>query len=379
MQAVNANILNNQRFLQENIVSETGAKLEGEYTKDNWKYNSGYNFVETKITNLNDVDNPRFVRLYSDVIREHAVFGQAQYQNSNYNFTIKPGVRINYIEKFGKTLIEPRLGIHKKISNTFSVEVLGEFKHQNVSQVINFQNDFLGIEKRRWQLSDNDSIPILKSKQASVGFTYKKNQWLLDATGYYKTVDGITTQSQSFTTKYEFNKNKGSYDALGIDFLLRKNFKNLNTWLSYSFIHNTYSFDELEEKQFPSNFDITHAITFGSTYSSKFFNISFGLNYATGKPTSQPVLGNEIVADEINFDSANNIRQNDYLRADASALYKKQITDKTSVDVGVSVWNIFNNKNTINNYYRIGEEDTVNEYSRYSLGTTPNFLLKLNF
>ena len=68
--------------------------------------------------------------------------------------------------------------IHKKINDTFSVEVLGEFKHQNVSQIINFQNDFLGIEKRRWQLSDNDSIPIIRSKQASVGFTYKKKQWL---------------------------------------------------------------------------------------------------------------------------------------------------------------------------------------------------------
>ncbi|CAM1351702.1 TonB-dependent receptor [Tenacibaculum crassostreae] len=378
LKAFNANILNNQRFLQENVISETGFKLEGIYSKNNWKYSNGYNFVETKITNLNDVDNPRFLRLFSNVIREHAIFSQVEYHNIDENLTIKPGVRINYIEKFNKTIIEPRLSIHKKINEEFSVEILGEFKHQSTSQIINFQNDFLGIEKRRWQLSSNDSIPILKSKQASIGFTYKKKQWLIDAVGYYKLVDGITTQSQGFTTKYEFNKNKGSYDALGVDFLVRKNFKNLNTWLSYSFINNTYSFDDLVEKQFPSNFDITHSFTFGSTYTSKFVIFSLGLNYATGKPTSQPVIGNEINDNKVNFDTANNIRQKDYLRADASAMYKKQITDRTSVDIGISVWNIFNNKNTINNYYRISN-DNVNKYSRYSLGTTPNFLLKLNF
>ncbi len=379
LQAVNASILDNQRFLQKNIVSETGIKLQGTYTKNNWEYNSGYNFTETKITNSNDIDNPRFVRLYSNVIREHGVFGQAQYQNFKKKLTVRPGLRINYIEKFSKVLIEPRISIYKKLNPAFSVEILGEFKHQNVSQVINFQNDFLGIEKRRWQLSNNDSIPILKSKQASLGLTYKKNQWLLDATGYFKTVNGITTQSQGFTTKYEFSKNKGSYDAFGIDFLLRKNFKNLTSWLSYSFIHNTYSFNSLEEKKFPSNFDITHAVTLGNTYTNKLFKFSIGLNYASGKPTSQPILGNEIVEGEINYNTANNTQLNNYFRADASAMYKKQITDKTSVDIGVSVWNIFNNKNTINNYYRIDENSNVNKFSRYSLSTTPNFLLKLNF
>ncbi|MEY8862798.1 TonB-dependent receptor plug domain-containing protein [Tenacibaculum singaporense] len=378
LQAINANILDSQRFLQENIVSETGIKIEGNYTNNSWKYNSGYSFTETQITNLNDVDNPRFVRLYSNVIREHAVFGQTQYQNSNANIIIKPGVRVNYIEKFKETFIEPRLSIHKKINDTFSIEVLGEFKHQNVSQIINFQNDFLGIEKRRWQLSDNDSIPIIRSKQASVGFTYKKKQWLLDATSYYKAIDGITTQSQSFTTKYEFSKNKGSYNALGIDFLLRKNFKNLNTWLSYSFIKNTYSFDNLVEKKFPSNFDITHTVTLGSTYSNEYFNISLGLNYTSGKPTTQPIFGNEITNDKINFDTANSSKIDNYLRADASAMYKKQITDKINVDIGVSVWNLFNTQNTLNNYYRV-ENNNANKYARYSLGTTPNFLLKLNF
>ena len=116
----------------------------------------------------------------------------------------------------------------------------------------------------------------------------------------------------------------------------------------------------------------------GSTYSNKLFNISLGLNYTSGKPTSHPVSGNEIIDNKINYGAANNSRLSNYLRADASALYKKQLTDDMSVNIGVSVWNLFNTKNTINNYYRV-ENNNANKYSRYSLGSTPNFLLKLNF
>jgi hypothetical protein len=60
----------------------------------------------------------------------------------------------------------------------FTFEVLGEFKHQNTSQIINFQNDFLGIEKRRWQLTNDQDIPIIRSKQISSGLNFSKAGWL---------------------------------------------------------------------------------------------------------------------------------------------------------------------------------------------------------
>ncbi|WP_310991194.1 TonB-dependent receptor domain-containing protein [Aequorivita marina] len=178
-------------------------------------------------------------------------------------------------------------------------------KHQNTSQIVNFQNDFLDVEKRRWQLTDNDSIPVLKSKQASLGVQYFKKGWLVDATGYYKEIDGITSQSQSFTTKYEFTKTTGSYNVKGLDFLLRKQVKSLSSWLSYSYKVYTYTFNNLEYLQFLSNFDNTHSFTLGSTYSNNVLNISAGLNYRTGKPTSIPLQRNEIIDEEVNFDVSN--------------------------------------------------------------------------
>jgi hypothetical protein len=379
LQAINVNVLAEQRYLQENTVSETAIKLENLYHLNVWKFMLGYNFVETEVVNLNDIDLPRFVRRDEEVLREHAAFGQAWYNDSNIGLSIRGGIRANYLTKFETLIIEPRLGILKTIGNHIEVEALGEFKHQNVSQIVNFQNDFLGIEKRRWQPTDNDSIPILKSKQASLGVLYKNKGWLIDARVYYKHVDGISTQSQSFTTKYEKEKEKGSYDALGFECLFRKNFNNFSNWLSYSYITNTYTFDALEDVEFPSNFDITHSISVGSTFSNEHWNISAGLNYRTGKPTSKPVLGNEVVDDNVNFDQANANRLQDYLRIDASALYKFKLSNTLRSEIGASIWNISNRENAINNYYRINENNDVNKFTRFSLGLTTNAVLRIYF
>ena len=379
LQAINANILADQRFLQENIVSETALKFESNYQQDSWDFNLGYNFVETEVVNLNDIDVPLFVRRDSEVLREHAVFGQVHFENAKKDFSVKSGLRVNYIDKFRELIIEPRLSIRKTLGNHFEVEALGEFKHQNISQIVNFQNDFLGIEKRRWQQTDNDSMPIIKSKQASLGLLYKNKGWLIDAKAYFKTVDGITTQSQSFTTKYELEKEKGSYDTFGFELLLRKKVKNISSWLSYSYMNNTYSFETLEEVEFPSNFDITHSFTLGSTFSNKHWSISAGLNYRTGKPTSIPLLGNEVVDNEINFDMANNERLQDYMRIDASALYKFKISNIFRSEIGASVWNLSNIENPINNYFRVNDENVPIQFSRYSLGITTNAVFRIYF
>ncbi len=379
LNALNADVLNNQLQLQENRVSETSIQLNNLYEKNRWRFNLGYQFTETEVIDLNDIDLPRFVRRDEEILREHAVFGQAWYKSPNNDFSVRGGIRANYLTRFKKLIVEPRLSVRQSIGEYFEIEAQGEFKHQSTSQIVNFQNDFLGIEKRRWQLTDNDSIPVLQSKQASFGILYKNNGWLLDAKSYYKTVDGITTQSQSFTTKYEFAKEKGSYEVFGFEFLCRKTFGNFSSWLSYSYMDNTYTFDSLEDIEFPSNFDITHSVTLGTTFSNKSWDISAGLNYRTGNPTTIPLIGNEIVDDDVNFDTSNSQRLIDYMRIDASTIYKFKISNTFRSEIGASVWNISNRQNAINDYYRVNENDGVNKFSRFSLGLTTNAVIRLYF
>lgn len=379
LKAINANLLDEQRFQQENIVSETSVKL-----KTNFKINTqlqlqnGYHFVETEITNLDDVDVPRFRSLVSEVVRTHGLFSQLEYNSLNTNTNLNFGLRYNYIDKFSKHLLEPRFAFTHQFFNNFSVEVLAEFKHQNTSQIVNFQNDFLGIEKRRWQLSNDADIPVIRSRQVSLGLSYNKKGWLLSADTYYKFVKGITTQSQGFQNQYEFVRTSGNVDAFGVDVILRKQIKDFTTWLSYSYMTSDYEFASLPEEKFPSNFDITHAITFGAAYTLEHLKLSAGINWHSGRPTTGTVVGNEIVDGDINFGATNSRTLQDYLRVDISALYDFKFFKGTRANLGISVWNVLDKTNEINNFYRL-MNGNVSETLQSSLGITPNAVLRVHF
>ncbi|WP_299898933.1 carboxypeptidase-like regulatory domain-containing protein [uncultured Aquimarina sp.] len=379
LEAVNVNIPNQQRFLQENIVSETGAKIIANYRfRNNIKWQNGYQFIETGVSNLNDVDDPIFRRNQIRVIRNHSVFSQAEYQGSELKNSLMLGVRYTYNEKFKKHFIEPRISYNQRFFDYFNLEILGEFKHQNTSQIINFQNDFLGIEKRRWILSNDDDIPVVTSKQASLGVSYNQKGWLVSSEAYYKLVEGITARSQGFQNQYEFTQATGDYTVTGLDILVNKRFHNLSSWLGYSFVDNNYTFPDFQENKFPNNIDITHSITFGVAYTYKDLKISSGLNWHSGLPTTIPVLANEIVDDEINYNPANSDRLPAYMRFDISATYDFKLSQKVDCHAGISVWNFSDINNTISSYYTINEGN-VQEVMNSALGITPNATFRASF
>jgi len=379
LKAINANLLDDQRFQQENAVSETSIKFLSNYKlNDRIQLLNGYHFIESQVRNLDDVDNPRFRSLISEVLRTHGVFSQLNYRSLDQKTSLNFGLRYNYLDKFEKHILEPRLSFTYQFLNNFAFEVLGEFKHQSTSQVINFQNDFLGIEKRRWQLSNDDDIPVIRSNQLSAGLSYNKKGWLISADSYYKYVNGITTQSQGFQNQYEFVKTSGNYNAFGVDFILRKQIKTFTAWLSYSYLNCDYNFNDLPEQNMPSNLDITHAITFGANYTIENLKLSAGLNWHTGRPTTQPVLGTEIVDDLVNFEPTNSSRLQDYLRVDISVVYNIKLWKSTKADLGLSVWNLLNKNNQINNFYRVND-DMIGETLQSSLGFTSNAVFRVHF
>jgi len=380
LRAINANIQNDQRFLQENKVSETGVRISSRnHLNDLFQWTNGYQFTETKVTNLDDVDNPIFVRLNGEVLRIHSGFTSFGFTSKNRNTTGNIGVRFNYLDKLERQLWEPRLSFNQRFLKWFNVEVLSEFKHQYTSQVINFQNDFLGIEKRRWQLSNEVDIPVISSKQASVGLSFNKAGWLFDAVGFYKEVDGITAQSQGFQNQYEFVKAIGQYKAIGIDFLVRKYIKGASTWLSYSFLNADYEFNTLPETSFPSNYDITHSVTIGLSYELSRLRVAAGWNWRTGKPTTRPDAITPIANNTINYGLSNTDRLQDYMRVDVSALYELTVSTGSKALLGFSIWNVLDRENAISNYYRSNGLGGTTEFIQNSLGITPNAVVRILF
>jgi hypothetical protein len=394
LDATNFDIINNQRLIQENEVYDGSLKFDINYTTNHQlKINTGYQFTEVGISNLEDLNNPIFRRYIKEVIKTHAVYAEAALLSRDAKTRLNIGGRLNYIDKFNLFIAEPRLSFSQRFLNNFRFEVLGEFKSQTTTQIIDLQNDFLGIEKRRWVLANNNTsivnegnqtilpVPILKSKQLSAGLHFNKNGFLISTEAYIKKVDGITTRSQGFQNQYQFVSDLGSYEIKGVDVLLNKSFSNsLNSWISYSYSSNKYTFKTINEgKPFPNNVDIRHILTFAGSYTYNRFKLALGLNYHTGKPSTEPDLNNPPEDNIINYASPNSSRLDDYLRVDCSAIYGFNISDQTRATIGASIWNLFNKKNILNSYYTLDDERNINNVENESLGITPNVSFRVSF
>ncbi len=382
LEAINSDIFNDQRLLQENKVLENGIKLNTLLKiNSNFNVKSGYQFNETGITNLRDVNNPTFRDLIKEVVRTNSIFSEVELKSKNNNTHLNLGVRFNYFDKFDTFIAEPRLSFNYKFLDHFALETLAELKSQITSQVIESQNDFLGVENRKWVLSNDNNIPILKSQQISLGLSYNHNNWLISTDTYYKHIDGILSQSQGFQNQLEFESDHGSYTVKGIDFLINKRFKKLSAWLSYSYATNMYSFNTLSERDFPNNIDIRHNINFAISYTLDSFKFSTGINWHSGKPTTIPIIGNEINEDgSINYKHPNSNSLKDYTRWDASATYNFKLFNKTKAILGISIWNILSQDNVVNNYYRRNNvQNNIEEVKQFGLGFTPNVVFRVNF
>lgn len=377
LEATNYDILNNQRLIQKNKIEETSIQI-----KNNWQMNAtwdaqfGYQFIETGITNFEQINNPFFERIDKQVLRTNSFFAETHFKPFS-NTLLNMGVRVNHVAKFDEWLFEPRVSFNHRFLNYFTFEVLGEIKSQTATQVIDFQTDFLGVENRRWILSKPGEIPILKSNQLSAGISMNRKGWLVSAEPYIKEVWGITTQSQGFQNQFQNERTHGSYMVQGVDFLLNKRFKNLNTWLSYSYAKNDYTFEELEPSEFPNNIDIRHTLTCGVDYNWNGFNVAGGVNWHTGKPTTLLVPGNEVVDNTLNFDSPNAGNIDDYIRVDLSATYRFSLGGGSEWLAGVSLWNILDRQNVINHFFRVDESGDFEEVDAFALRFTPNFALRV--
>lgn len=381
-QTVSVNTDNDLR--QQNTIRDTGLRLSNtNILNTTTTLHTGYQFNQTSIKNT-EIQTAPIVETVKSVLRTHALIAEAEYTSPNELISARVGARGNYIEQFSKLYFEPRLQFNYTMSNAWSLEVLGELKSQTASQAVELQDDFLGLEKRRWILANNDNIPLQQSSQLSGGITYKDNGWLLSLEHFYKKVNGITTGGQAFQNQLENIAATGSYAVQGTEILVQKQFSNMYAWLSYTWNNNNYEFPEFSQYKFPSNFEINHAINSAVIYEVYNFKIALGARWFTGRPVTNPLLAetsaNVTTISEILYESPNLHNIDNFFQANFSANYLWKVSDKVRLQFGVSVLNLFNRQNIINRYYRINpDSNAIEVVNTYSVERTPNAMVKLSF
>jgi hypothetical protein len=371
----------NQIVIQENTVNNNGINIENHHTiSSKFSFNNGYQYNEIGITNLERVTNPDFYRRVKDVLRTQALILEGKYNDTLSRIYIKAGMRMNYIEKFKKYSLEPRLQASYGISKSVNVEILGELKSQNSQQIIDLQKDYFGIEKRRWIVSNNTTIPILKSRQLSLNLFYKQQDWLLGMENFYKKVSGITTSSQGFQNQLEFVKTTGDYEIIGTELLIQKRMNHFLTWLSYTYNNNNYQFTNYEFQSFPNNFELTHTVSWAGIYEKNNFKIALGTKWSSGRPKTSPDFSQIDLSDPVLvYNKPNNTNLHIFSQVNISSTYKWEAANGIQYKLGISILNILNRKNEISEYYRISSlTNSIEEVETFALQRTPNVSFRIS-
>jgi hypothetical protein len=370
---------------QFNNVLETEIKLNSKYEfSDVLYFSNGIVFNEIGIRNTTTVNAPTFSKTEKNVLLKSALFSEIEL-NMNNTYA-RFGVRLNYFHKFNKHLIEPRINIRQKLNSEVSIKLEGEFKNQTTAQKIDFEDNFLGIEKRRWILSDDENTPIIKSKQASLGISYSKNKLYLDITSFYKKVDGITAANQGFYNNIQTFNSIGNYNVKGVEFLVNKQTKKISTWFSYTYSKNDYTFDIFNPQTFSNSLDISHSLSAAFNYSfKKGLKVSFGGVLRSGRPYTKPVEGNETIQNGnrtiVNYENPNEHILDNFFRIDISGSYKFKFSDTVKSKISLGFTNITDKQNTLDSYYVVdnSSENNIRRVNNYSLPFTPNLSFRVDF
>lgn len=368
---------NNQVLHQKNKILDVGLRVENHHQISNTlSFNNGYQFNEIGITNFDDISLPALQRNIGEVIRSHAIIVESEYASTNKKLLFKGGLRGNYFEELKEFVLEPRLQFNYTLTRTIKIEVLGEQKSQTASQIIDLQRDFLGVEKRRWTLA-NETVPLQKSKQISIGFSFKNKAWQITLDNFYKTVSGISSPGQAFQNQLELIRINGKYNVVGSEFLIQRNFKNFYTWLGYSFNQNEYYFEYFIPNTFPNNFEVRHSISCAGIYEYHKLKLALGSKWNSGRPTTIPIAISDAA---ILYNTPNEGTVGAYIQFNISASYFWNLSKHIKLQANASVLNIFDQKNVINKYYRVNTAaNDIESVNTYSIERTPNLSMRLTF
>ena len=349
------------------------------------KINAGYQFVHDEVAySLIRKNDLLYVgeKVTEDINinNSHTIFSEYVLDIPN-KFSISAGTRVSHMSSLNKFTFEPRIFAKTKIVPNLFVTGSFEIKQQQLSKILEFDTIDFGLENQLWALSDKDTIPLLESKQYTVGLLYKKDNWVLDLDLYQRNIDGLTTLTTGFDSFIQ-EIYTGSAVTRGLDFLAKKTWRNYNIWLSYNTGTTSFLFDQLNNgKEFSGNFDVSHSFYIANNITFKPFTFSVGWTYRVGVPFSS----NNGLNDNLGIDrnGINDTRLPDYHRMDITATYDFNISKKIKSKIGLSLLNVYDQENILRRQY---ETKPSSDWDRVlikndtkSQGFTPNFFFRVNF
>ena len=386
LQALNQDIFSNQTLKQDNEVLDIDAYITHDLYLGQNQFSVTYDFNEIGVRNKQQVNVPLFFATKKEVIRSHMAHLNWRFRSDNNRLKLNLAGRASHYPKWNQTLIEPILMAEYKMGRHQFLNGSIEQRHQTIGQRVDLQSDFLGIEKRRWSLADDQNSPMRRGKQFSLGWGYNRADMMLNIQGYYKEVKSLSAQSQLFQNQFQFSQAIGAYSIKGVEISGQKSIGPLDFWGSYSWSKNDYNFNAFSPSVFPNNGDIRHQIKWAINTTLHKIKYSFGGHWHSGLPYTETTgtLSSDYFRGFIpDFDRPNERRLNSYLRLDFSAQYQWWTPNKTHFQINLGLINLLNQNNTLARRFRADldsiDEPQINTINTYGLGFTPNASLSISW
>lgn len=347
----------------ENNVDEVTVQVEQDFPLGNGnKLIAGGGFIDNHVQLYRKNFDTEIIKLNTQSPRVYT-FLQGEFPVTGF-FNIKSGVRLVYSGQTKKWYPEPRFAASLNITEGLKVNASWGLFNQFLAKtsVVDSSFNFSYF----WANSDGISIQVLHAQHRVAGISYNKNGFTFSTEGYYKITNGINR----FYNGYK-RMSRGFYQgegrSYGLDFYLKKEYKNNMAWISYTLSrteeHYPFFLKEywkLAPHHQTHELKLAAIINFGSFY--------FSTNFVYGSGFERYSIETD---DGIRLDQ-------DYKRLDAALVYKLPL-NRLKCEVGVSVLNVLNTENIKYSNLRRATVDEISLVGIYAEAVpfTPAIFLKI--
>ena len=255
---------------------------------------------------------------------------------------LRPGLRTDIHSIANNVYVQPRLSLMYRFNDFFRVNAAAGMYNQFVAK--NMIMDAAGNYKLVWALCDDDIVQVLNSHGYTLGLSFNKNNFIAGIEGYLKYTGGLTRflETPGGTIPYA-----GDGKTMGLDFFVKKEFKNQTLWASYTLSKTEENFPYFPTDEYiPAMHDQRHELKLAGLAKLKSFH--FSANYVFGSGFPDP----DHLPSVVDYTSP-------YSRFDAAFIYRFS-TRKIHLDAGFSVLNVLDKENIRNsNLTRIPIDETT--------------------
>ena len=276
------------------------------------------------------------------------------------------GLRSDAYSERSQNFLDPRITLTYLASKSFFVKASAGSAHQYIKQSLANDFDDFRVSSQFWTLAENN-IPVIAATQWMVGGMFDKSSWLVDLELYKKHINNVSRPG-SPQNPDQF----GDLNIWGADLLIKKRWRNLETWLSYSLGQTRES---IQQEQDAFN-DQRHVLNIKTIIPIKRWNLAFSWGLMSGVPVYLPDP-NEINGPAQNIANLYSGRFPTQHQLDLSATYQfSKPENRWRGVIGFSILNVYDQNNVINIFQ---QNVNANNPVRDGLGFSPNIQIKVSF